>query len=95
LLRFARLEPAFSASACATPFTSASWFTFLAAAPYLLVHLLHEPPSTYGLMILLPMAGCILDNAGVVRLSVLLGGVRLFIVGLASGICWRSGASAI
>jgi MFS transporter, DHA1 family, multidrug resistance protein len=34
-------------------------------------------------MILLPMAGHILGNASVVRLSVLLGSTRLFIVGLA------------
>src|SRR6516164_6768166 len=76
-------SPAFLSLAFATAFTSASWFTFLAAAPYLLAGLLHEPPSTYGLMILLPMAGYILGNAGVVRLSVLLGGVRLFVLGLA------------
>ena len=76
-------SPAFLSVAFATAFTSASWFTFLAAAPYLLVELLHEPPSTYGLMILLPMAGYVLGNAGVVRLSTLLGSVRLFILGLA------------
>jgi len=76
-------SPAFLSLAFATAFTSASWFTFLASAPYLLARLLHEPPSTYGLMILLPMAGYILGNAGVVRLSVLLGGVRLFVLGLA------------
>ena len=74
---------AFLSVAFATAFTSTSWFTFLAAAPYLLSELLHEPPSTYGLMILLPMAGYILGNAGVVRLSVLLGSVRLFVLGLA------------
>jgi MFS transporter, DHA1 family, multidrug resistance protein len=76
-------SPAFLSVAVATAFTSASWFTFLATAPYLLSELLHEPPSTYGLMILLPMAGYILGNAGVVRLSALLGSVRLFIMGLA------------
>ena len=76
-------SPAFLSVACATAFTSASWFTFLASAPYLLAELLHEPPSTYGLMILLPMAGYILGNAAVVRLSALLGSVRLFILGLA------------
>ena len=76
-------SPAFLSLAFATAFTSASWFTFLASASYLLARLLHEPPSTYGLMILLPMAGYILGNAGVVRLSVLLGGVRLFVLGLA------------
>ncbi len=67
----------------ATAFTSASWFTFLASAPYLLAERLHQPPSTYGLMILLPMAGYMLGNAGVVRLSVLLGSSRLFVLGLA------------
>ena len=76
-------SPAFLSVAVATAFTSASWFTFLAAAPYLLARLLHQPPSTYGLMILLPMAGYILGNAGVVRLSALLGSVRLFILSLA------------
>ena len=74
---------AFLSFVVATAFTSASWFTFLAAAPYLLAERLHEPPSTYGLMILLPMAGYILGNASVVRLSVLLGSTRLFVVGLA------------
>ena len=74
---------AFLSVVFATAFTSASWFTFLAAAPYLLAERLHAPPSTYGLMILLPMAGYILGNAGVVRLSALLGSPRLFILGLA------------
>ena len=74
---------AFLCVVVATAFTSASWFTFLAAAPYLLAERLHAPPSTYGLMILLPMAGYILGNAGIVRLSALLGSTRLFILGLA------------
>jgi MFS transporter, DHA1 family, multidrug resistance protein len=76
-------SPAFLSISFATAFTSASWFTFLAAAPYLLSELLHEPPSTYGLMILLPMAGYVLGNAGVGRLSVLIGTTGLFIAGLA------------
>jgi DHA1 family bicyclomycin/chloramphenicol resistance-like MFS transporter len=76
-------SPDFLGIAFATAFTSTSWFTFLAAAPYLLSELLHEPPSTYGLMILLPMAGYILGNAVVGRLSVLIGTTGLFIAGLA------------
>jgi MFS transporter, DHA1 family, multidrug resistance protein len=75
-------SPAFLSVVSATSFTSASWFTFLASAPYLLAQRLHEPPSTYGLMILFPMAGYILGNAGVARLSVLLGSTRLFVLGL-------------
>jgi len=58
-------------------------FLSVAAAPYLLAERLHQLPSTYGLMILLPMVGYILGNAGVVRLSALFGSVRLFILGLA------------
>jgi DHA1 family bicyclomycin/chloramphenicol resistance-like MFS transporter len=73
----------FLAYALATASTSASWFTFLASAPYLLSELLHEPPSTYGLMILLPMVGYILGNAGVTRLSVRFGIAGLFVFGLA------------
>jgi MFS transporter, DHA1 family, multidrug resistance protein len=76
-------SPAFLSIAFATAFTSASWFTFLAAAPYLLSELLRQPPSTYGLMILLPMAGYVLGNAAVGRLSVLIGTTGLFIAGLA------------
>jgi MFS transporter, DHA1 family, multidrug resistance protein len=76
-------SPAFLGYAFATAFTSASWFTFLAIAPYLLSDLLHEPASTYGLMILLPMAGYIIGNAGAVRFAVRLSSTRLFIVGLA------------
>jgi DHA1 family bicyclomycin/chloramphenicol resistance-like MFS transporter len=76
-------SPAFIGFALATAFTSASWFTFLASAPYLLSEVLHEPPSTYGLMILLPMIAYILGNAGVARLSVQLGSIRLYLFGLA------------
>ena len=76
-------SPAFRGFALTTAFTSVSWFTFLASAPYLLSEVLHEPPSTYGLMILLPMAAYILGNAGVARLSVAVGSARLLIIGLA------------
>ena len=92
-------SPAFLGYALATAFTSASWFTFLAIAPYFLSDLLHQPPSTYGLMILLPMAGYFIGNAGAVRFAVRLGSTRLFVVGLAvslaSGILlarWSLGA---
>lgn len=76
-------SPAFRGFAFGTAFTSASWFTFLASAPYLLSELLHEPPSTYGLMILLPMVGYIVGNAAVARLSGPFGITRLYVFGLA------------
>jgi MFS transporter, DHA1 family, multidrug resistance protein len=68
--------------ALATSFTSASWFTFLASAPYLLTELLHEPASCYGMMILLPMAGYMLGSGAAARFAVHLGGPRLFLGGL-------------
>jgi DHA1 family bicyclomycin/chloramphenicol resistance-like MFS transporter len=76
-------SPAFRGFAFGTAFTSASWFTFLASAPYLLSEVLHQPPSTYGLMILLPMVGYILGNAAVARLTVPFGITRLCVFGLA------------
>jgi DHA1 family bicyclomycin/chloramphenicol resistance-like MFS transporter len=83
-------SPTFLGFAFTTAFTSASWFTFLASAPYLLSEVMHEPPSTYGLMILLPMLGYILGSAGVARLSVALGIGGVFVVGLA--LSFASGA---
>lgn len=76
-------SPAFLGFALTTAFTSASWFTFLASAPYLLSEVMHEPPSTYGLMILLPMGAYMVGNAGVARFSVAVGSARLLIGGLA------------
>ncbi|MBO0739200.1 MAG: multidrug effflux MFS transporter, partial [Alphaproteobacteria bacterium] len=75
-------SPGFVGIALATAFTSASWFTFLASAPYLLSEVLHQPPSTYGLMILLPMGGYVIGNAAVARLSVPFGSLRLCVFGL-------------
>lgn len=66
-------------SACA----SASWFTFCASAPYVIIELLHQPPSTYAVMILLPMAAYMLGNAAAARLAYRLGSLRLVICGRA------------
>jgi DHA1 family bicyclomycin/chloramphenicol resistance-like MFS transporter len=80
-------SPAFVGFALATAFTSASWFTFLASAPYLLSEVLRQPPSTYGLMILMPMAAYIIGNGAVARLSVSVGSRRLYLLGLALSLC--------
>jgi MFS transporter, DHA1 family, multidrug resistance protein len=61
--------PAFVCFALCTAFTSASWFTFIATAPYLMSETLHQPPSAYGLMIVLPMAAYILGNAAAARFA--------------------------
>jgi DHA1 family bicyclomycin/chloramphenicol resistance-like MFS transporter len=82
--------PAFLCFALCTAFTSASWFTFIASAPYLLSDALHEPPSTYGLMILLPMLAYMLGNALAARFARALGAGAMVVGGvvlsLASGL---------
>jgi DHA1 family bicyclomycin/chloramphenicol resistance-like MFS transporter len=61
--------------------TTASWFTFIASAPHVLSETLGEPPSTYGLMILMPMATYMLGNAAAARFALRLGTFRLLILG--------------
>lgn len=68
-------------SACA----SASWFAFCASTPHILVETLQRPPSTYGLMILLPMATYILGNGAAARFTQRLGGARMIIMGRGLG----------
>ena len=76
-------SPAFLGLALCSACTSASWFTFIASAPYLISQALGEPPSTYGLMILLPMAGYLLGNAAAARFAFRLGSLHLMILGRA------------
>ena len=74
-------SPQFVGFALCSACTSASWFTFIASAPLVLSDALGEPPSTYGLMILMPMATYILGNAAAARFALRLGIVRLLIFG--------------
>jgi DHA1 family bicyclomycin/chloramphenicol resistance-like MFS transporter len=72
--------------ALCTAFTSASWFTFIASAPHLLSETLHQPPSTYGLMILLPMGAYIVGNAGAVRFAHRFGSGGMVIGGVVASL---------
>ena len=74
-------SPGFAGFALCSACTSASWFTFIASAPYLVSDVLGEPPSTYGLMILFPMATYMLGNAGAARFALHIGSLRLLITG--------------
>jgi DHA1 family bicyclomycin/chloramphenicol resistance-like MFS transporter len=76
-------SPQFLGFALCSACTSASWFTFIASAPHVLAEALGEPPSTYGLMILLPMATYMLGNAATARFALRLGSLRLLILGRA------------
>lgn len=75
-------SPAFLGFCFASAFTSASWYTFTASAPYLLSGVLHQPISTYGLMIILPMSGYILGNAIAARSALFFGSRALFLAGV-------------
>jgi DHA1 family bicyclomycin/chloramphenicol resistance-like MFS transporter len=74
-------SPAFLGFALCSACTSASWFTFCASAPYILSELMGRPPSTYGLMILLPMAAYMLGNAGAARFALRRGSLFFLIYG--------------
>jgi DHA1 family bicyclomycin/chloramphenicol resistance-like MFS transporter len=74
-------SPRFVGFALCSACTSASWFTFIARAPHLLADTMGEPPSTYGLMILLPMATYMLGNAAAARFAFRFGSLGLLISG--------------
>ncbi len=75
-------SPAVLCFAFCTAFTSASWFTFIASAPYLLSETLHQPPSTYGVMIVFPMAAYILGNAAAARFARRVGSNAMILLGV-------------
>jgi DHA1 family bicyclomycin/chloramphenicol resistance-like MFS transporter len=85
-------SPGFGAFALCSACTSASWFTFIASAPYLVTQVLGEPPSTYGLMILFPMATYMIGNAAAARFALRVGSLRLLIAGRAVAL---GGAAAV
>lgn len=76
-------SPQFLGFALCSACTSAAWFTFCASAPYVLSTVMHRPPSTYGIMILLPMATYMLGNAVAARFSRRVGSLAMFAAGLA------------
>lgn len=75
-------SPAVLCFALCTAFTSASWFTFIASAPYLLSQTLHQPPSTYGIMIIFPMAAYIVGNAAAARFARRVGSNPMILFGV-------------
>ncbi|HKS89033.1 MAG TPA: multidrug effflux MFS transporter [Stellaceae bacterium] len=74
-------SPGFVAFTICGACTSASWFTFIASAPHLLSDGLAQPPSTYGLMILLPMATYMAGNALAARFAPRFGSLALLLAG--------------
>ena len=75
-------SPQFLGFALCSACTSASSFTFCGSAPYILTTVMDRPPSTYGLMILLPMASYMFGNAVAARFTARFGSLPLFVAGL-------------
>jgi DHA1 family bicyclomycin/chloramphenicol resistance-like MFS transporter len=90
-------SPAFVGFAVCGACTSASWFTFIASAPHILAEALGRPPSTYGLMILLPMATYMLGNAAAARFAPRFGSLQLLLAGraLAFGMALWAGSAPL
>ncbi|MGE3783419.1 MAG: hypothetical protein AB7H71_11815 [Alphaproteobacteria bacterium] len=87
-------SPEYVAFALCGACASASWFTFCASAPYVLSELLHEPASTYGVMILLPMATYMLGNGLAARFAARVGSLRLVLGGRALAFAAALGMAA-
>ena len=87
-------SPEYVAFALCGACSSASWFTFCASAPYVLSDLLGEPASTYGVMILLPMATYMLGNGLAARLAPRIGSLRLVLCGRALAFAAAIGMAA-
>jgi MFS transporter, DHA1 family, multidrug resistance protein len=73
---------AFCFFALASGCSSASWFVFIASAPYLMSLAFHQPPSAYGAMILAPMAAYMIGNGAAARLGGRFHSRSLFVAGL-------------
>jgi MFS transporter, DHA1 family, multidrug resistance protein len=73
--------------ALSNAFTSATFFCFIGAAPYLAINTLHATPSQYGLAFIGVAGGYGLGSFLAGRLSMRLGGRRMNIIGLTLASC--------
>jgi DHA1 family bicyclomycin/chloramphenicol resistance-like MFS transporter len=80
---YARLlrSPVFLGHALNTAFTTAVFFAFLAGAPYIMIELMHRPPSHYGLLFALVSLGYALGSFIAARLSIRFGTLRMVAAG--------------
>jgi DHA1 family bicyclomycin/chloramphenicol resistance-like MFS transporter len=74
-------EPAFVGYALHGGFSMAVFFSFLAAAPYVMITILERPPSEYGLMFILVSASFMAGNFLTARISRRIGIERMIVMG--------------
>ena len=87
-------RPNLSPSRCAARAAARPGSPSAPARPTCCRTLLHEPPSTYGLMILLPMATYMLGNGLAARLAPRIGSLRLVLAGRALAFAAAIGMAA-
>ncbi len=75
-------KPAFLGYALQLGFTAVSFFSFLGGAPYVMVHILHRPPSEYGLYFFFAAGMYMIGNFITGRMSRRWGIDRLIVAGL-------------
>lgn len=80
---FGRLagRPVFFAYALQTSFSLAVYYTFISAAPYIMVNILGRPPTEYGTYFLLLSFGYFIGNLVTARISARVGGDRMILAG--------------
>jgi DHA1 family bicyclomycin/chloramphenicol resistance-like MFS transporter len=74
-------SPAFLGYALQGAFSIATFYAFLAAAPYLMVKVMGQPASAYGLMSVLVSVAFMAGNYAAARLTSRLGGDRMILAG--------------
>lgn len=79
-------SPLFLGYALQGAFSMAVFFAFLAAAPYLMVRVLGQPASEYGVMFILVSASFMAGNFAAARLSTHLGSDRMMLLGSAGAL---------
>jgi MFS transporter, DHA1 family, multidrug resistance protein len=82
-MAFLRLlrSPAFLGYALNGAFLIAVFYAFLAAAPFLMIKVLHRPASEYGMLFALVSAAFMVGNFIAARLSARLSGDRMILIG--------------
>lgn len=79
-------SPAFCGYALQTAFTSGMFFAFIAGAPFVVVTVMGEPPSSYGLWFMIVSVGYFAGNFCTGRFAVRLGVDRMIAIGAVIGL---------
>lgn len=79
-------SPAFCGYALQTAFTSGMFFAFIAGAPFVVVTVMGEPPSSYGLWFMIVSVGYFAGNFCTGRFAVRLGVDRMIGIGAVIGL---------